>query len=176
MEPHLIEFETPRLWLRKFTLEDAEAAYQMNRDPEVTRYIVGEGKVTLEQTRQLIQHNTLADYAKYGYGRLAIVHKADHRFIGFTGLKFLEDLQEVDVGYRLHRDYWGMGLATEATRPTIDFGFNQLELNRIIALALPDNRASIRVMEKMGMQFEKTITEEGQEAVQYVLRREKWSG
>ena len=161
--------ETERTLLRRFTLDDVEDGYQMNRDPEVRKYIVGEGETTRENVRMLIKNNTLADYEKYGFGRLAIIHKQDNRFIGFTGLKYLDDLDEVDVGYRLIREYWGQGLATEATRPTIEYGFETLGLKRIVAMALPENKGSIRVMEKLGMKFEKIITIDGYEAVKYVI-------
>jgi len=100
---------------------------------------------------------------------LAIIYKPDNRFIGFTGLKYLDDLDEVDVGYRLVREYWGRGLATEATRPTIDYGFEKLGLKRIIAAALPENVGSIRVMEKLGMHFEKKLIYDGHETVFYVI-------
>ena len=161
--------ETERLWLRRFTLDDVDDACEMNSDPDVRKYILGEGKPSRDRVRELIEKNTLADYEKYGYGRLAIVHKADNRFIGFTGLKYLDDMQEVDVGYRLVREYWGRGLATEATRPTVAYGFNELKLDRVIAMALPDNKGSIRVMEKLGLMFWKEIEEEGHRVVCYKL-------
>ena len=167
--------ETERLILRRFTLDDVNAAWEMNRDPEVTKFILGEGPPSRERVRELIEKNTLADYEKYGYGRMAIVHKADNCFIGFTGLKYLDDMQEVDVGYRLIRKYWGRGLATEATRPTVDIGFNDLKLDRVIAMALPDNAASVRVMQKLGMTFWKEIEEDGHPVVVYKLERDEWA-
>ena len=161
--------ETERVLLRKFTLDDVDDAWEMNRDPEVRKYLLGEGEPTRDQVRKLIEQNTLGDYEKYGYGRLAVIHKADNRFIGFTGLKYMPDLDEVDVGYRLCRDYWNQGLATEATRPTIEYGFRELNLDRIIAMALPGNKASIRVMQKLGLTFWKNVIEEGVEAVCYKI-------
>ena len=171
---HSCMMETERLILRRFTLNDVDAAWEMNRDPEVRKYILGEGEPSREHVRQLIEQNTLADYEKHGYGRLAIVHKADNRFIGFTGLKFLEDMQEVDVGYRLMPAWWGQGLATEATRPTVDYGFQELGLRRVIAMALPQNLASIRVMEQLGLGYWKEIVEDNHPVVVYKLEREGW--
>lgn len=170
--------ETERVVLRKFTLSDVDDAWAMNRNAEVRKYLIGEGEPSRDQVRRLIEQNTLRDYEKYGYGRLAIIHKADNRFIGFTGLKYLPDMDEVDVGYRLHRDYWGLGLATEATRPTVDFGFIELNLERIIAMAHPDNSASIRVMEKLGLTPWKSVVEDGFNVVCYRLERAefmKWN-
>lgn len=166
--------ETERTILRRFTLDDVDDAWQMNRNPEVSRYIPGEGSPDRDQVRRLIEENTLADYEKHGYGRLAIIYKPDNAFIGFTGLKYLEDMQEVDVGYRLRREYWGRGLATEATRPTIAWGFRTLGLERIIAMALKENEASINVMRKLGLTFWKDLVEEGQAAVCYRIERETW--
>ena len=163
--------ETPRLLLRPFTLDDIDASIELNSDPKVMQYIVGEGEPTRENVRSLIEDRTLLDYEKYGYGRHAIVHKADNRMIGFTGLKYLDDLKEVDVGYRLHSDYWRQGLAYEATQPTVDWGFNELGLKRIVAGALPGNAASIALMKKLGMHFEKTFLEEGHEMVMYAIEK-----
>jgi RimJ/RimL family protein N-acetyltransferase len=164
--------ETERLWLRRFTLDDVDDSWEMNRQPEVRRYLPGEGGPSRQQVRRLIEENTLADYQKYGFGRLAIIHKADQRFIGFTGLKYLPDMDEVDVGYRLRREYWGRGLATEATRPAIAWGFQRLQLPRVIAMAMVGNKASIRVMQKLGMSYWKQIEEAGHAVVCYKLERQ----
>ena len=162
--------------MRKFTIEDAGDAFEMNKHQEVRRYIVGEPEPTLDSIKQLIQNNTLADYEKYGYGRLAVIHKETGKFIGFTGLKYEEELDEVDLGYRLHPAFWGKGLATEAASPTVHYGFHKLNLERIVAGAIPENKGSIRIMEKLGMKFEKMIMIDGHEMVLYVLSREDFMG
>ncbi|MDG2014596.1 MAG: GNAT family N-acetyltransferase [Pirellulaceae bacterium] len=162
-------FETKRLLLRRFRLEDAEDAFAMNQDPKVTRFIPGESNATVEAVQQLIQTTTLSDYEKYGYGRMAIIHKTDGHFMGFSGLKFLPDLQEVDLGYRLVQRDWGQGYATEAAQVVVRYGFETLGLQRIIAMAMRDNRGSIRVMQKLGMRFWKVSQYAGHEVVVYEL-------
>src|SRR5437016_752868 len=107
----LVVLETERLILRRYVEDDAEAVYELNRDPEVIRYTGDRGLASIEEARAMLRGRTLADYEKYGFGRWACVHKEEDKVIGFAGLKFLEDLQEVDIGYRLMRAYWGRGLA-----------------------------------------------------------------
>ena len=113
----------------------------------------------------------MADYKKYGYGRWAVVFKPENKFIGFSGLKYIPELNEVEVGFRFIRTYWGMGIATEAADPVVKYGFNKLKLNRIIGLVIPKNKASIRVLEKIGLNFEKEIIEDGEKVRCYVLEK-----
>ena len=95
------------------------------------------------------------DFDTVGYGRGSCVLKEEQRVIGLCGVKYLDDLDAVDVGYRLLPEYWGRGLATEACLASVEFGFDVLKLGRIIGLVLADNAASICVLEKVGMQLER---------------------
>ncbi|UTW61664.1 GNAT family N-acetyltransferase [bacterium SCSIO 12741] len=153
--------ETERLILRPFDQEDIEPSYQMNLDAEVSRYTGDGGVVSREEVAHRIQENVLGDYRKHGFGRFAVELKGGPRFIGFAGLKYLPDWKEVDLGYRFMQDYWGQGLATEAGRACLKFGFETLHLSKIIAMALPENEGSVRVLQKLNFQFEKEILEEG---------------
>lgn len=161
---------TDRLLLRPLTLEDAGALNRLNADPQVMRYI-GPLQDSVEKTRRYLMDGPMADYHKYGFGRHAMLHRASGEFIGFCGLKYLPELDEVDVGYRLLPAYWGQGLVTEAARETMRFGREDLGLKRIIGLAMPDNQASIRVLEKLGMQYEKQVTHLDTECVCYCWER-----
>src|SRR5205823_10738173 len=78
--------------------------------------------------------------------------------IGFAGLKYLDDVNEVDLGYRFFKEHWGKGLATEASKPVVAYGFEVLRLHRIVGIADIENKASIRVLEKVGFRFEKFTT------------------
>src|SRR5262249_50280788 len=123
-------------------------------DPAVLRYTgdPGGGLTGLEHALEVLRSRPLEDYRKYGFGRWACVHKADGKVIGFAGLKHLDDLGgQVDVGYRLLPAYWGRGLATEACRPIIEYGFTHLKLKRIIGMVDPANVASVRVLQKLGL-------------------------
>ena len=103
--------ETARLQHRAFTLEDADAVFTLNSNPEVMRY-TGEPMVkSVQEARQIILRH--ADFAEIGYGRWACVLKESQQVIGFCGLKYLDDLDTVDVGYRFLPEYWGQGLATD---------------------------------------------------------------
>jgi ribosomal-protein-alanine N-acetyltransferase len=90
-----------------------------------------------EEIHKRIEQNVMGDYEKYGYGRYAVILKETDEFIGFSGLKYLEELNEVELGYRFLRKCWGKGIATEAGRPFIEYGFGELGLKKIIGLVHP---------------------------------------
>ena len=144
--------ETDRLLIREFVEEDAEAFFLFNNDPEVMRYTGEPPSTSVDQVRSRIRD--YPDYRIHGYGRWAVVYKPDRQVVGFNGLKFLEDLQEVDLGYRFRSDYWGRGIATESSMAVLRYGFEDLGLKRVIGLVLPENLASIRVLQKVGMRFD----------------------
>jgi len=168
------KFETERLLLRPHTLDDIEPSYQMNLDEKVSRYTGDNGVVSREEIERRIKEDVLGDYEKHGYGRFALELKDTGEFIGFAGLKYLEDLKEVDLGYRLKSIYWGKGFATEAAWACLEFGFEVLDLKRIIAMLLPENNASIRVLEKLGFCFEKETIKDGQKIFIYSLTKEDY--
>src|SRR5207244_1125915 len=130
----------------------------------------GDGGVsTLEEARELLRTRPLADYQKHGFGRWACVLKSSGEVVGFAGLKYLHDLEEVDLGYRLLPNYWGFGLATKAARAALDHGFTRLGLHRIIGLVLPENVASVRVLGKCGLKFTGMIDYQGERVARYVI-------
>ena len=160
--------ETKRLLMREFIMEDVEDSYQMNLDSEVTRYTNDGGVQNRKEIRHRIKNHVLGDYNKYGYGRWAVIFKPENKFIGFCGLKYIPELNEVEVGYRFMRDYWGIGIATESATPVVKYGFDKLDLDRIIGLVMPENIASKRVLEKLGFTYEKNIMEDGESIQCYV--------
>lgn len=164
-----LHIETDRLILRPFILNDIDDAYIMNLDEEVSRHTGDGGVVSREEIERRIKEDVLGDYEKYGYGRLAVVWRETNAFIGFAGLKYLDDLDEVDLGYRFMKEYWGKGIGTEAARACVKFGFETLALKRLIAWVLSENVGSIRVLEKLGFLFEKEVQEDGLTAMQYAL-------
>ncbi len=164
-------FETDRMIIRPFELKDIDDAYEMNLDKRVSKYTGDGGVVSIDEIRRRITEDVLGDYQKYGYGRMAIEWKENNRCIGFSGLKYLEDLQEVDLGYRLMSAYWGKGIATEAGKICLQYGFNQLKLDRIIALVLPDNKASIHVLKKLNFSFKEDMIIDQLLAKKYIIYR-----
>jgi RimJ/RimL family protein N-acetyltransferase len=147
--------ETDRLWLREFVPEDAQAVFEVGSDPRVMQHLGENPLASVAEAEAVIRQHPMADYRKYGFGRWAVVAKAEARVIGMAGLKYLPDLGEVDLGYRLLPAYWGRGLATEAGRASLRYGFQTLGLPRIIGLVDPANVRSVRVLERCGRTFEK---------------------
>ena len=165
--------ETERLLIRPFKMEDLEPSYIMNLDAEVSRHTGDGGIVSKEEIERRIVENVFGDYEKHGFGRLAVELKGENKFIGFTGLKYLEDMDEVDLGYRFMKEYWGKGIATESAEACVNLGFNTLGLKRLIAMVLPENIGSIRVLEKLNFEYEIDIIEDNQLAKIYSLIKEK---
>ena len=165
--------ETERLLIRPFKMEDIEPSYKMNLDAEVSRYTGDGGVVSKKEIERRIIENVFGDYQKHGFGRLAVELKGENKFIGFTGLKYLEDMNEVDLGYRFMKKYWGKGIATESAQACVNLGFNTLGLKRIIAMVLPENKGSIRVLEKLNFEYEGEIIEDNQLAKIYALIKTK---
>jgi RimJ/RimL family protein N-acetyltransferase len=157
-----IIIETERLLLREFTENDAQLLYQLNLDPDVIRYTL-DPILDVEHARRILRDIIIPQYRLYNHGRWAAHLKLDGEFIGWCGLKFLEELNEVDLGYRFMKKYWGQGYATEAAHATLDYGFQVLKLKRIVGRALPGNIASMKVLEKCGMKYV------GQQIVQELL-------
>lgn len=149
--------ETERLLLRKFTLDDIEAYFRLNSNPDVIRYTGDPAFISLDDARRVLLSAPLRDYEVHGYGRLACVEKASGELIGFCGLKYLDDMDEVDLGYRFLPDYWGKGYATESSLAVMRYGRNVMGLERIVGFVHPDNAGSVRVLVKVGMKFERQI-------------------
>lgn len=154
-------------------MDDAEDLFRLHAHPDVQKY-TGEPVVeSIEEMERAIRER-VDNYKKYGYGRWATFLKDGMQFVGWSGLAYLPEFDEIDLGYRFLPEYWGLGIATEASRAILKYGFKNLELNRIIAIALKENKASIRVMEKVGMEFEKFAPYEpgGEDVVWYWCDKE----
>lgn len=147
-----VVIETNRLLLRHFTAEDAPLLYELNLDPEVIRYTLDPIK-DIDHARQVLEQVILPQYVLYNYGRWAVHLKPGHEFIGWCGLKYVPERKEIDLGYRFIKPAWGKGYATEAAHACIKYGFEKLNLKRIIGRAMPDNLWSLKVLEKCGMTY-----------------------
>jgi ribosomal-protein-alanine N-acetyltransferase len=156
----LPRLETERLVLRKLTAADAEAMFAYASDPEVARTTTWEAHASLDATRHFLR------LVRYWYdsgapGPWGIVLKAEERLIGTIGLTLTRHHRRGELGYAIGRAWWGQGLATEAARAAIRYGFDELDLQRIEAHCLVDNLASERVMQKCGMTYEGTLRDYG---------------
>lgn len=149
---YFVIVETQRLILRTFTIDDAQLIYDLNLDPEVVRYTLDPVR-DLDHAKQILETVILPQYALYNHGRWAVHVKPDLEFIGWCGLKYRPELNEIDLGYRFKKASWGKGYATEAAFASIKYGFEKLNLKTITGRALLDNTASCKVMEKCGMTY-----------------------
>jgi RimJ/RimL family protein N-acetyltransferase len=165
-----IHVETSRLLLREFREDDAEVYWRLGNDARIIQYTHDPPLVDVEAALQLMRSHPLADYQRHGFGRWACVLKETGAVIGFAGLKHLPNLGEVDLGYRFLPEYWGRGLATEASRAAIGYGFQVLQLDHIIGLVHPMNIASVRVLEKAGMRKVDTIDYFDDKVSKYIIR------
>ena len=148
-------------------MDDAAAFFALNSHPDVMRFTGEPPLQSLDEARAAIAN--YPDFDAVGYGRWGCVLKENRAVIGFCGLKYLPELDAVDVGFRFLPRHWGRGLATEACTASIAFGFDVLKLQRIIGLVLAENTASIRVLEKVGMRRNGNIKYEGQTALRYEI-------
>jgi len=153
--------ETERLILRQFNLNDFEAVYEFGSNEEVQKYTGNKNLESHTKAKELIKNVFLQDYKKYGYGRWATIFKPDNKLIGFAGLKYLPEMDETDIGFRFLPEYWNKGIATEASLEIIKYGFEKLNVKRIIGIAMPDNIGSCKVLEKIGLKFYKVDEYEG---------------
>ena len=143
--PGKLVIETERLWLREFVMDDAAEMFEVGKDPLVQKHTGDPCLASVDEAREIFCKYPIVDYSQHGFGRRAVVLKAASHVIGMAGLKFLRELGEVDVGYRLLSANWGLGLATEAAKASVNYGGESLKLNRIIGLVDLANVRSIRV-------------------------------
>jgi len=148
--------ETERLILRPFTLDDAEAWLPLISLPEIVRYTGDTPATSVAQARERLRTRPLRDYEVHGYGRMAVIEKAGGRLVGFSGLKYVAELGEADIGYRFLPECWGKGYATESALPLLGQA-RALGLQRVVGTVHPDNPASSRVLEKLGLRFERLL-------------------
>ena len=149
--------ETGRLILRALTPDDAPAIFAYSSDPEVTRYLVWDAHRSVKDTEAFLDL-TMGRYESGDAPDWGMVYKGDGRLVGTSGFVAWErEHARAEVGYVLHRDYWGMGLTAEALGALFSFGFRSMDLNRIEARCFAENTASARVMEKAGMTYEGTM-------------------
>lgn len=146
------EMSTARLSLRQFDPGDGMPLFQLLGKGEVLRYFPNPSPPTMERVQNLIAHQ-IAHWKEHGYGWWAVTNRESGCLLGWCGLQHLPETGETEVGYLLGKDYWGQGFATEAARASLDFGFGRLGLKEIIALVHPHNKASIHVIEKLGMAY-----------------------
>jgi len=149
--------ETPRLRLRELQLDDAAFILDLVNQPSWLRNIGDKGVRTLADAENYIRTGPMAMYARHGFGLYRLELRDSGVAIGMCGLIKRDNLDDVDVGYALHPDYWRQGYASEAVSATLAWGNARFGLQRIVAIVSPHNEESIRVLERAGFAFEKMI-------------------
>ena len=168
-ESHSIE--TARLRLRMFRQEDLDDFAALFADPDVMRYVADGNPAGREEAQKALD-SIIRHWRQHGFGRWVVEDKATRQFVGFGGLRSLFGMPE--VVYHFATAHWGKGFATEMARASIRYGFETHGFERIVAIAKPLNTASIHVMEKLGMRFEKHTSYYDLEVAQYAIRREEF--
>jgi RimJ/RimL family protein N-acetyltransferase len=155
---YTVILETKRLILRRQVMDDLDDLYALYCDPEITKYIPDAPR-NLKETREELEWFLNGHPKHPELGLWATIHKATGKFIGRCGLLpwIIEGRQEVEVAYTIAREYWGQGLGTEAAQAILQYGFEKLNLLRLICLIDPQNIASQKVAEKIGMTLEKRV-------------------
>lgn len=165
-------FETTRLILRPMNETDAEAVFAMRSDENVMRFI------RPPQTRESEAKDWInlvsSRWADEKIGFCAVIEKASNTFIGWCGLWRLTETGETEVGYALVREVWGRGFASEAARAFLHYGFDELDLDKIVAVAQPENQASQNVMKRLGMNFDYVGEFYGMNLVHYSITKDDY--
>lgn len=165
--------ETERLIIRKFTLEDAPQIIELRSDPEVNRYLGGVRMQNAEAVEKRMQFY-IDCYAKYGFGMCAMIWKETGEMCGWSGLQPLEETGKIEVGYGMAKKFWRKGIGFECARAWLEFGFTKKDLERIVAVAQPENTGSWRIMEKLGMQFDAIEIHYGLECKIYSITKKEF--
>jgi len=166
--------ETERLILRSFRAQDVDVMAQLFANPDFMRFSLG---VFTERKQTIAFIDKVMGWDGVGIpSQFAVVPRDEDALIGYCGFFYHPEhqIEDIEIGYRLHPDYWNRGLITEAARAVRDHGFRDWELSRVISLIHPENIPSRRVAEKNGMQVEKEITFRGFPTLVFAMTREQW--
>lgn len=147
---------TERLYLRPLESNDLDRLAEIYSNSDVMRFIGTGVTFSRSQTEKSIE-NWKAYDAKFGFANWAVIRKQDDILLGKCGLSWLHDNSDVEISYLFDEPYWGMGYATEISKAVLTHGFENCGLDRIVAMAYPQNSPSIKVIEKIGMGFEKEV-------------------
>lgn len=166
------EIETARLRLRRFTPDDLEAFAHIIGDPEVMKYIGAGETFTVEGAKPHLKNFIEKYWESHSFGRWALVHKSTGDLIGHCGFRMLEGTPE--LVYLLAKQHWRAGLASEAASACLRYAFEELRLEIVVAVTKHENAASRRVLEKIGMKYERDARFNNIDCVYYSVTRESY--
>jgi RimJ/RimL family protein N-acetyltransferase len=159
----VIVLETPRLVLRELEAEDAPFMLALLNEPSYILNIADRGVRDLEGARRYLEQRWRASYAQHGFGLWLVVERETGASTGLCGLVRRDGLDDADIGYAFLPAFWGRGYAIEAAQGVLTHARDALGFTRLVAIAVPENRPSIRVLEKLGMRFERLIRLPGED-------------
>lgn len=164
------QIETERLILRAFRETDLNAYASMCADPDVMKYI-GRGRTLSRSESWSSMATHLGHWYLKGYGLWAVEEKATGQFVGRVGLFYPEGWPGQEIGWTLAKPFWGKGYATEAAKAAVQWGFDHTAAKQLISLMAPENKASIKVSERLGQVFAQQVIVKGVKANLYILNR-----
>lgn len=165
--------ETERLIIRKFTMNDLPRLIELRSDPEVYKYLGGTRMQNAEALEKRLQFY-IDCYEKHGFGNCAMLWKETSEMFGWSGLQPLEETGETEVLYGMAKNFWRRGIGFECAQAWLEFGFTKTNIERIVAIAVPENTGSRRIMEKLGMRFEKIENHYGLDCKFYAISKEEF--
>ena len=166
--------ETKRLLMHKITRDDLPWLIEMRGDPDVYKYLGGWERQNPEALAMRMQ-DYLDCHEKLGFGICKMQLKETGEMIGTSGLQPLEETGEIEVGYNLSKQFWRQGFGEECARAWLQYGFEVAGLERIVAVALPENTGSWRIMEKCGMKYEGKQIHYGNSVVMYAISKDEFA-
>ena len=176
-----IRIETERLIMRPFHENDVERLFLLDSNPEVMKYIGIKPLTKIEQSAEVIKM-IQKQYAENGIGRLAVIEKKSNLLIGWSFLKYLtEEINGIknvyDLGYRFLPKFWGKGYAAESAKASIEYGFKEMNLDKICAHAHSENEASIYTLKKLGFVEKETFIDDldGAKCYWYEIKNNEFS-
>jgi ribosomal-protein-alanine N-acetyltransferase len=161
--------KTERLNLRPFRLQDAEPLRQILSVPGVLEYFPSSDPPDLERVKKLVQKQ-IDHWREHDYGWWAVEPIEEGELIGWSGLQYLPETDEIEIGYLLSKPYWGEGLATESAIAGLDYGFRTLEIQEIVGIVHPENITSQRVLQKIGLEYQEEAEYFGMACYKYLMR------
>lgn len=149
--------ETQRLLLRYFRIDDAEFILRLLNQPSFKEHIGDKGVRTVDDAKIYLQNGPLDSYKRFGYGLNMVERKDSGESIGMCGLVRRDNLEDADIGYAFLKQAWSKGYARESAEAVLSHARETLGLERIVAIVTPKNHSSIKLLEKIGLTFERMI-------------------
>lgn len=165
--------ETARLRLEPFAPANLEALHALWSDPHVRKFLWDDVVIAKEAAQEII-NASMASFAQNGFGFWSVFLKDARQFLGFCGLRILDETAEIEMLYGLWPQFWGKGFATEAAAAVMQHGFEICKLERLVAGADLPNVASLRVMERLGMKYDRQVKHNGLDLIYFALTRTDW--